>query len=46
VASTSASVVANLGGRWFEVGPDGVHPGETVLLVDPAEVTVTIPLQP
>jgi broad specificity phosphatase PhoE len=39
-------VVANLGGRWFEVGPDGVQPGEAVLLVDPGEVTVTIPLQP
>jgi probable phosphoglycerate mutase len=39
-------VVANLGGRWFEIGPDGVRPGDTVLLVDPDEVTVTIPLQP
>jgi probable phosphoglycerate mutase len=39
-------VVANLGGRWFEVGPDGVRPGDAVLLVDPDEITVTIPLQP
>lgn len=31
----------NLGGRWFEVGPEGpVRLGERVLLVDPDELTI------
>jgi broad specificity phosphatase PhoE len=33
--------IANLGGRWLDIGPDGSwHLGERVVLVDPDELTV------
>lgn len=36
----------NLGASWVEVGEDGrLHLGERVLLLDPSEVTVTVPRQ-
>lgn len=35
----------NLGGTWLEVGSDNMAVGPRVLLVDPAEVAVTVPRQ-
>ncbi len=32
--------LANLGGRWFEVGPGVLRGGEEVVLVDPTSITV------
>lgn len=32
--------LANLGGRWFSVGPRSIEAGDAVVLVDPDELTV------
>jgi hypothetical protein len=38
--------LANLGATWVEVTPDGrLHLGDRVLLVNPHDVTVTVPRQ-
>ena len=38
--------IPNLGALWVEVDAEGVvHPGERVLLLDPADVAVTVPRQ-
>ncbi len=42
-AGLEDGLVANLGGRWFEVGDHGIEAGEAVGLLDATRVEVTTP---
>jgi probable phosphoglycerate mutase len=42
-AGLDDALVANLGGRWFEVGAEGIAAGGAVGLLDETKVEVTVP---
>ncbi|MCU1458784.1 MAG: fructose-2,6-bisphosphatase [Actinomycetia bacterium] len=39
------AALANLAGRWLDIDDGSIRPGDRVVLIDPGDVTVTIPQQ-